>query len=394
MSNKKPKKGASLQVKGTLKEPIVDFLRQALDKGCFESILIPVKVPADDSFAWVLLKDKSLLGNAEPLPAIMPVQGAKALSSITKHGSLDSSIAVVMRPCEMRAAIELSKLKQLEFDNVIFITMDCPGVIPLGDWFKDPAEGAKTFEQTLQNWDDKAVRPVCQICDKFSAPMTEGEEGTYPDIHIGTLGAGGNNAFVIPYTSKGEEVLQAVGLSVDSDITTWAQEVEKLSATKAKRRADAHTTMLENIGGTVNLPKAFSLCINCHNCMKVCPVCYCQHCYFESDTLKHSADTYFSRASKKGSLHFKPDSILFHVGRMAHMTLSCVSCGSCEDACPMDIEVAQIFSAVAAQTQRTFNYLPGENIDTPIPVRIFEEEKELDEVETMCKDVLEETGEE
>ena len=62
------------------------------------------------------------------------------------------------------------------------------------------------------------------------------------------------------------------------------------------------------------------------------------------------------------------------------MSLSCVSCGMCEDACPMDIPVAQIFTMVGDRNQEKFSYVPGRSIDEPLPLTTFEE-KEFLEVE-------------
>ena len=62
------------------------------------------------------------------------------------------------------------------------------------------------------------------------------------------------------------------------------------------------------------------------------------------------------------------------------MILSCVSCGACEDACPMDIPVAQVFSLVADDAQRLFNYEPGRDKQEPLPTVVYREE-EFREVE-------------
>ena len=35
---------------------------------------------------------------------------------------------------------------------------------------------------------------------------------------------------------------------------------------------------------------------------------------------------------------------------------ACVSCGTCEDACPVDVPIAQLFSMMGEQTQELFNY--------------------------------------
>jgi formate dehydrogenase subunit beta len=68
---------------------------------------------------------------------------------------------------------------------------------------------------------------------------------------------------------------------------------------------------------------------------------------------------------------------------MLHMSLSCVSCGACEDACPTAIPVAQVFSLVGNQNQEEFNYVPGRSRDEPLPLRVYKEE-EFEEVEQSC----------
>ena len=81
-----------------------------------------------------------------------------------------------------------------------------------------------------------------------------------------------------------------------------------------------------------------------------------------------------------GGLRLPPETLLFHIGRMLHMSLSCVSCGACEDACPTSIPVAQVFSLVGSKNQEEFGYIPGRSPDEPPPLRIYEEE-EFEEVE-------------
>ncbi|HUL40157.1 MAG TPA: hypothetical protein VLU38_07695, partial [Methanomassiliicoccales archaeon] len=106
--------------------------------------------------------------------------------------------------------------------------------------------------------------------------------------------------------------------------------------------------------------------------------CYCRQCYFDSERLKHPADDYLEQAKRKESLRFLPDMLLFHLGRMTHMSLTCVSCGMCEDACPASIPIAQIFSYVAERTQKAFDYVPGRSLSDPMPLAVYKEE-ELEE---------------
>lgn len=365
-------KGAVMPAKSGIKNSIIDFFEKAVDKGVFDAIIIPMRVPAGDSFAYVLIKDKSLLKDAIPLPPVMFVQGAKAVSSVTRLGEGNMKIAAIMRPCETRATIELAKLGQTNLENITLISIDCPGVLPTSDFLSDPEKNMKLFDAAAKNWDDKIMRPVCQICDKSS--MISG------DLHIGTLDAKKDTFFIISNSQKGDDVADKLGINLKDNIDSWQAKVKSSSEGKQKKRKKAHKDLKSKVGGLDNLLETFSQCINCHNCMRVCPVCSCRLCYFDSDKVKHPAEDYLSRAESKGSIRFLPDTTLFQMGRMIHMSLSCVSCGACEDACPMSIPVAQIFSMIADETQGLFDYVSGKSLDEPIPLVAYKEE-ELHEME-------------
>ena len=365
-------RGGVVTAKSGIRKTIVDLLEKAFDKSIFNAAIVPMKVPAGDSFVYVLVKEKSLLKDCFPLPPTMFVQGAKALSSVTRLGIGNMKIAAIMRPCEIRAAIELTKLGQINLENITLISIDCPGVLPTSVFLNNPEKNMKLFDDYVKNWDYKEMRPVCQICDKSS--MVSG------DIHIGTLGAKKDTFFIISNSKKGDDVADKLGISLNDNINSWQVKVKNISEEKQKNRKNAHKDLKNKTGGLDNLIDTFSQCINCHNCMRVCPVCICRLCYFDSDNVKLPADDYLSRAEKKGSMRFLPDTIFFQMGRMMHMSISCVSCGACEDACSMSIPVSQIFSMIADETQKLFDYIPGRSLDEPVPLVVYKEE-ELHEME-------------
>ena len=366
-------KAAVISAEESLEKKLLEILRKTMEKEIFDAILIPMKVPAGDSFAYVLIRDKNLLKDASFFSPVMPVQGAKVLSSITRLGKGNMKIAAVMRPCEIRAAIELLKLNQVNLENITLISMDCPGVLPLSSFVDNPEKSLSLFNKALQNWDDKIMRPTCQICDKSS--MIAG------DIHIGILGAKKDKFFLISNSQKGNKMMDELGLTLKENVLDdWRAKSEERSKEKHMKRKKAFKDLKSKIGNLDKLLDVFSKCINCHNCMRACPICYCRLCYFDSDKMKHPPEDYFERAERKGSMRFLPDTILFHIGRMTHMSLSCVSCGSCEDACPMSIPVAQIFSMIADETQGLFDYVSGRDLEEPIPLVTYKEE-ELHEVE-------------
>ena len=82
--------GAIFPAEGGIETGILDFIKQALSKGCFDAVLISAKTPGGDSFAYLLIQDESLLQDALPICPIMPVQGAKALSAIASILGLEN----------------------------------------------------------------------------------------------------------------------------------------------------------------------------------------------------------------------------------------------------------------------------------------------------------------
>jgi formate dehydrogenase subunit beta len=370
------RKGASLPSEGNVRKGIIGFVKQALNHDAFDAVLIPARVPGGDSFAYFLIRDQASLKEASPLPPIMPVQGARVISSITRRGKGKTRLAAIMRPCEARATIELAKLAQVDLEYITIITMDCPGVMPLSDYFEGVGKGDRLFEDASQNWNSGPMRPVCRICDKFSGPGGQ-------DIHIGTLGTKNDSILLIPNSSRGEDILNKSGISPEEDISGWEARVNKLIDERKKDRKQNNDALRTDIEGVDKLVEAFSACINCHNCMRVCPICYCRQCHFDSDRMKFSFDDYLMRAEAGGGLRIPSDTLLFHIGRMLHMSLSCVSCGMCEDVCPMAIPVARIFTLVGDRNQEAFDYVPGRSADEPLPLTTFAED-EFQEVEQSC----------
>ena len=143
------------------------------------------------------------------------------------------------------------------------------------------------------------------------------------------------------------------------------------------------------VNGLEGMVKTFANCIGCHNCQSACPICYCRQCHYDSEVATPEPDSVYDKAGIRGGIAFPRDRIQFHTGRMAHMTLSCVSCGQCTDACPVFIPVASIFGYMADETQPVFEYRAGMNDGTPIPLRHFRED-EHSQVKELLKGAKEE----
>ena len=180
-------------------------------------------------------------------------------------------------------------------------------------------------------------------------------------------------------TKRGE------GLSKDmkGDLSEKELDNKKIDNIRGKREIekkklfDELETKMNGIDGLIEI---FGKCIGCHGCSKVCPICYCKLCGFESSDFEYKSSNYETDFSKKGGIKVPPRTLFYHLGRLDHISISCVGCGSCEDVCPVDIPISIIFKKIGESVQKMFDYIPGKNVEEEIPLITFEEE-EFAEVE-------------
>ena len=352
-------KGAKLESGKEMKSILIDLMEDALKNGVVTSVLVPSRGP-ENSFQWTLISDVSALDRAEPVPPIMSVQGARALASFAQSPE-DGRLLAVLRPCEARAAIELSKLEQIDLNNITLLTMDCPGVVPLSKYGEDGI-----LEPDFRK--PETIRELCRQCTRFTS------EG---DV---CLACRESDRILVPLTPKGQKLLASLGRKTESDTSAWMEWAKDLREERQKIKTDAESKLKNAYGGLNGLIDAFSGCIGCRSCRTVCPICYCRLCFIDMKDRRSPSSVQLEHSSTAGAARLLSNTLLFHVGRMAHMSLSCVSCGMCEDACPSDIPIGRLVSMVSSNTTDIFGYSAGDNPEDPLPLNTFQLE-ELHEYE-------------
>ena len=362
---------------GNLTKTLAGFCADLLNTGKLEALLVPLELPDRTSVVPALVTDSTRLDSASFLAPLMPVNTARVISDMTKVTPSSKKIGVVLRNCEIRALIELVKLRQASLENIILIGIDCAGTYTVNDYTGRIAQGESPEETILQGFlkgeEDPDVRQSCAIC---SYPLAQNA-----DLTIELMGHDIEKSIAITAaTDSGEALLEGTELPEDTATEKRTKTIEEVLAKQADKREKFFKENASRFKGVAQLMSVLSPCIRCYNCRTVCPACYCKECFFDSPTFEMESDRYLGWAETKGAVRLPSNTLFYHLTRMAHMATSCIGCGLCSEACPNDIPVAEIFQLAAAEVQKDLDYIPGRSLDEELPLSSFRED-ELREVE-------------
>ncbi|MFW6080311.1 MAG: 4Fe-4S dicluster domain-containing protein [Desulfosalsimonas sp.] len=364
-----------------LAQALEGFLARLLESGSVDAILVQQHRAEGSMIMPVLLRNPEQLCGIQPLSPAFALNSARLVSRLTK-GDPGGAIAAVLRPCEIRAFIELVKLNQGRTGNLTIIGTDCPGALQNSELFtfmEKHGQGAadafidSSFPENGEYADCPELAPACRTCIR---PTPEGA-----DLEVGLFGLlPGDRIQVYSRTPRGEEILEAIGAEPAEPHPGRKDAIESLVSRRTKARREMAEKTSSETDTLEKLEQYFSRCINCYNCRTACPVCYCRQCVFETDACEHEPAKYMKWAGRKGGLKMPEDTLFYHLTRMAHMSTACVGCGQCSNVCPSGIAVSELFVSVGEKTQAAFDYVAGRSIDEPPPLSVFFEDEFSDVV--------------
>ncbi len=351
-----------------IKESVNRFLQQLLEKKVVEWVLTPYINPENPLPERRIITKPEEAIKADPLTPVIPgFPMSTFVSEITREKPISKPLAVLLKPCEAASLVELVKFRQANLDNLLTIGVDCYGSYHVLDFKKMVEEGEKPFERMINalknNKGDELFRTACKTCLKPVAENT--------DLNIGIIGV--NNLFIQANTSKGTETLKKIGLKIVEN-KERDQKIKELIEERGEKRKGMFKEFLKELHGLHKLNEFFEDCINCHNCMEVCPICFCKECFFESELHPYVYEKYIKFTIEEGTIQELEGKLQFHLGRLIHMSTSCVSCGLCEQACPQEIKLFKLCGPVSENVQKSFNYRAGEKLEETPPITTFYEE--------------------
>jgi formate dehydrogenase subunit beta len=353
----------SYRVPGSPDEALRGVLDHLMREGRVGGVFALTQV-MPERYSYALVTDPGLLSKVCPTVPVMPANGGRLAALLTIPEPPDKPIAVVLRPCELRALVELTKLNRARLDDLLLVSLTCSGVLPtraVRDGFA--ARKQAYADAAGSGREPEGLRDTCRVCELFVPAGA--------DIVLALAGHERSaECLVVTGTPRGEESLAGVGATPAED----GLDTDSLDEIR-KRRAGLKPEVFGRFEakelGLDGLVDVFGRCINCHACSKACPVCYCTACSFESADAEHETGAFGEELDRRRGIRLPFDTVYYQIGRMVHVGVSCVGCGMCSDACPVDIPVATLFTKLAGSVQAIFDYTAGMGPEEKVPTMTY-----------------------
>ena len=358
-------KTSVLVSESSIPDTLRDLLGKLLENGEIDSVFALRKTRQKGRYCYSLITDPALISETLPFHPVMPVQGARALSEITITEPFNRPVAALLRPCEIRAFVENVKQSQGSLENILIISCTCPGVIPASKLLGE--DRGDILANHARN-----IRNACRTCTEFIP-------GAQADMTVLIASDEPNDSTVIYLNT--ERAVEIAGKLDPPSLKTGkppAELTSGISETRKKALKDLMRDIPAPENGLQSLVSLFSACIGCRGCREACPLCTCIICDYETTRTIHSAELVRTEARLKGSQRVPSGTIQFQLGRLMHISPSCVGCGQCSDVCPVNIPVSDIFIRAGNLVQKSLNYSPGRNADDAPPMATYAEDELLD----------------
>ncbi len=342
-----------------------EFLSRMLAASLVDAVLVSARTPHSPLPMPALCTDPDRIDAADTLAPVASFNAARQAASILRHES-GRKTALVLRPCEIRALIELVKLKQCVLTDTVIIGMECYGRLENRLFLEKIGEDSDFVDAFYHDSGlQDLVCASCRICTRF---MPEGADIVLCTMwqpmtdHIG----------IASQTPAGADLLGKLDLAEGAQPAERAEAIRQMHENREREKESVFLEIAEQTDTIEKFQKYVAECINCYNCRVACPVCYCRECVFLTDVFNHDPQVLMRRASKKGMIKLPTDTSMFHLTRMAHMAHACVACGHCSSVCPSQIPVAEIFIKVGAEVQKLYGYEPGRDLSESMPLMVYD----------------------
>jgi formate dehydrogenase subunit beta len=303
--------------------------------------------------------DAEQINDVNPFQPLMELNIARLIPGILAQYP-GVKIATMLRPCEMRALIEMTKHSSLKLDRLLTICVDCLGTLPADEyqWRLERLERSHLTkgDNLSTSYDDLAeealafarqggivpyrYRSACQVCN---SPAAE-----HAQINIHILGLPARQQMLLSINGPGlVDTLHFEKLTSGSPDKTLVAQYECAVSKMSERHARTMERVNQGLGSLLPADidaviRQLESCGECQACLDVCPIC-------SVDRPSRNADGHYDRAG------------------VMRWLVSCAGCGMCEQSCPSHLPTSAIFAQIRQQLAQEWEYVPGRSVDEPLP---------------------------
>lgn len=326
---------------------VLELIARVWQDNQLESLLVSTNGSGEPNNQPHLIHNLSQLEQVNPFKPLMTTNATKLVPGILRENT-SMRWGAILRPCEMRALIEVTKRSGLDLSNLVTICVDCLGTYPADDYdwrIKRIGSAEKLTNETLHFSRQGGImayryRSACQLCTSFEARAG--------DINIGVIGLP-IRQFIFVFSG---DLTSAKKLNLEIYATRKAEdntvnEREKLIAKLIERRQRTHNRVIDGIAdilptNTETLVEHFIGCGQCQACLDECPLC---------------------------AINFpqRTEGNRYRVEDINYWLISCAGCGMCEQACPQHQPLSAIFGYIRDEINKEIGYAPGLSLNDQIP---------------------------
>ena len=238
----------------------------------------------------------------------------------------ETRIGMLVRGCENRSVNALVVEKQHARENLYLLGVPCTGII---DWRKVIAV---TGEDILEFEESDSTLTLRARHQSYTLPRAELLHSSCQRcVHPNPLSA---------------DILLGEALP-EGDPKLIRERVETFEALSRSERVAYFKQEAER-------------CIRCYACREACPMCYCEECFVD-----HNTPRWTESGTTPAGTH------AWHIIRAFHQTGRCTSCGACERACPMDIQMTYLTDKLGKDMWDIYQFAAGMDDKTPPPFASF-----------------------
>jgi formate dehydrogenase subunit beta len=322
-----------------------------------DAMIAPIELPDHGGVSPQVIEHPDELSKVNPFLPVMLANSAPMVDGFIKDHP-GSRLAVILRPCELRALVELQKRNRVQFptpvksDNhksLVTIGVDCPGTF-------SPAEYARHVEQHLddaemikvalaygsqESYIPYQARAACQMCD---SPSPLGA-----DMIIGTIGIAPQGSLLVIARDENIDVnlkLQEVteDMATEQQVVCREVMVGKLTDKRTQKRTElirAQAWQTEDINTAWAM---IARCTLCADCLDACPL----------------YDGELSGVLGVGEACQSSHPLLSELVSVSRWLASCSGCGMCQEVCEHGVSLMPIIITLSHRIQHGLKYRSGD----------------------------------